>query len=212
MKLNLRMIALIVFSISVLVSALLVKWVLPPEKAVRKIQERLGTSVISAVQKRLNLTEGQGIPSDGGGGSKGLPKVEGISKALLGRDNPFEPLSEVPKGWTPTTTSSEPPTSTSARSTRTSDGNRSGFFHAMPEERRNKKISPPKIELKGILLGTPKMAILDLNGSTVILTEGRSVGDIQVMKIEEDKVTLNYKGERINLKMREIPIQQVRGR
>jgi len=82
----------------------------------------------------------------------------------------------------------------------------------MPEERRNKKISPPKIELKGILLGTPKMAILDLNGSTVILTEGRSVGDIQVMKIEEDKVTLNYKGERINLKMREIPIQQVRGR
>ncbi len=215
MRLNLRMITLIAFSVLILVFAILIRWVLPPEKAVKKIQERLGTNVISAVQKRLNSIEDQKATLDESSRSKRLLKVEGISRALLGRDNPFEPLSEVPKNWIPLT---PPPESkeivrastpaTTTRSTRRTSGG--GSRSPSTSSKKVKEISPPKIELKGILLGTPKMAILDVDGSTVILAEGESLGDIRMASVEGDKVTLSYRSKKISLKMQEIPIQQVK--
>jgi len=215
MRLNLRMILLIAFSVLTLLSTVLIRWVLSPEKTIERIQKGLGTNVISAAQKLISTEDRKSLLNEGSK-SKGMPRVEGISRALLGRDNPFEPLSEVPKNLTPTPPPSEsgkvvrtssPPAKTSTRST--TSGSRSQIPSTSPGRR---ELSPPKIELKGVLIGNPKMAILDIDGSTAILAEGESIGDIQVADIEDEKVTLSYKGREISLKMQEIPIQQVKGR
>jgi hypothetical protein len=211
-RFGLKMIILIVMLASISTFAVLMRWIFPPEKAVEKIQSQLTPKVISAIQKGLETIESQKPVSVEPSSKEELPKLEGISKALLGRSNPFEPLSELPKPQLPFIEEKSPETS-SALPSRSSGSSRTRTTASKPRrktqpssEGEKETKPPPKVELKGIVYGMPNVAIIEVDGTTKVVSEGEAVGDMRVASIDEDQVVLTYNGGRIRLRMKEIII------